>query len=546
MSTFTIALVQSSFRVGDIPWNTDKVIEALGSVEADIYVFPELTLIGYPPEDLLLRPSLDARINVAIEKLASVRPDSLLVFGAPYRVKEPDSALLNCAIAITGGEIVHRHAKQSLPNYEVFDEKRYFEAGSKCDSFEFRGTKIALTVCEDIWKDQALASLGVGEAELILNLNASPFHGGKQAERIDILRQKARQYQTNIVYVNQVGGQDELVFDGGSMTVTQDGKVTIPLAPFEKGVALVQYAENTFSSDLPEKTLREHKDQHLNQRLHNYYQALVAGVRDYVGKNGFKSVVLGLSGGIDSALTLAIACDALGPEKVRAIMMPYTYTSQMSLDDAATQAKTLGVVYEVIEIKPAVSAFETMLAPLFEGASRDSTEENIQARTRGLLLMAVSNKTGAMVLTTGNKSEMSVGYATLYGDMAGGLDVLKDVPKMLVFELARFCNRSFEVIPQRVIDRPPSAELSPDQVDEDSLPAYPVLDAILERYVDLDESAETIISAGYDREEVYKVLRLVDINEYKRRQAPPGIRLSRKAFGRDRRYPITNGWKLGG
>ena len=546
MPSLTIALAQTSFRVGDINWNVKKLTKLIHRYEADIYVFPELSIIGYPPEDLLLRESLTHRVDEAVQTIIRAKPEALVVFGAPLtRINNTGiSQLENCALAASGGEILHTHAKLSLPNYQVFDEKRYFAQGERCAAFVWRDTRIALTVCEDLWQSKAMESLGKGNADLVLNLNASPYHSNKQEERIELVRRKSKAFDVGIAYVNQVGGQDELVFDGGSMVADPSGKTIVPLAPFADDVALVEFQQKRFSSKIPAEQLALNRSL-FESELALTYQALVVGVQDYVEKNGFRSVVLGLSGGIDSALTLAIAVDALGADRVRAIMMPYRYTSQMSLEDAATQAKRQQVKYDVIEIEPAVAAFEKLLAPVFHGSARDTTEENLQARSRGLLLMAISNKTGAMVLTTGNKSEMSVGYATLYGDMAGGLDVLKDVPKMQVFALAKYRNQEQEIIPQRVIDRPPSAELSPDQIDEDSLPSYPVLDAILERYIELDQSADTIVSAGFDKEEVYKVLRLVDINEYKRRQAAPGIRISRRAFGRDRRYPITNGWQIG-
>lgn len=539
MSTLNIALAQINPLVGDIDGNTALVIEEAKrlSGQHDIVVFPELTLTGYPPEDLLLRPSIDIRVQRAIEQILAANIESAVVVGYPKRI---DGYLYNMAGVLFKGEVLFEYAKQCLPNYQVFDEKRYFQAGSHAGVFEFKGATLGLSICEDIWDGAPLHQLKAANVQAVINLNASPFHQEKQAEREDLIALRAVAVGAPILYVNQVGGQDELVFDGGSMVATALGDIVARTELFEPTTVTV-----TLNPASCEVIAHASKAGRSADPLADTYNALVLGVRDYVNKNGFKGVVLGLSGGIDSALTLAIAVDALGKDRVEAVMMPFKYTSQLSLDGAEDEARRLGVNYRVIHIEPMYDAFIQALDSAFEGQKKDTTEENIQARSRGVLLMALSNKLGYLVLTTGNKSEMAVGYATLYGDMAGGLDVLKDVPKIQVFALSRYRNTLSEVIPPAVIDRPPSAELAPDQKDEDSLPPYEVLDQILELYIEQDQSAEAIVAKGFDKEQVYKVLRLVDLNEYKRRQAPVGIRISRRAFGRDRRYPITNGWKVG-
>ncbi|WP_166259115.1 NAD+ synthase [Marinobacter salicampi] len=536
----TVVIAQLDFLVGDIPGNARDILEAARSAErvhgADVVVFPELCLTGYPPEDLLLRPSLDLRIQEALDQLMAAELDAAIVIGLPLREK---GLLYNGAAVIDKGRITARYFKQFPPNYQVFDEKRYFAEGTEPCVVDIRGVPVGLTVCEDIWSDGPIESAVAAGAKLILNLNASPYDIGKQARRKALLERKAQANGISIVYANLVGGQDELIFDGGSLVVDQYGQVAMEAPQFSEGLYAVDFTHERHcqpvSQPLPEEP----------SLPHNIYSALVLGVRDYVNKNGFKSVVLGLSGGIDSALTLAIAVDALGADRVRAVMMPFRYTADMSREDASTQAKTMGVQYEVYSIEPMYDAFMQTLAEPFAGTEPDTTEENLQARIRGVILMALSNKFGAMVLTTGNKSEMAVGYSTLYGDMAGGFDALKDVPKTLVFELARYRNEISPVIPDRVISRPPSAELAPGQEDKDSLPDYAVLDQILNLYVERDYSAEAIIAEGYERADVERVTRLVDVNEYKRRQAPLGIRITERGFGKDRRYPITNGWKIG-
>lgn len=537
-SVLTIALGQCNFHVGDLPGNTEKIIQSATDAAAqgaDLIVFTELALTGYPPEDLLLRPSLKHRIDQALEQIALASHQIAIAIGYP---SQHQNALFNCAGVWHQGELLGEYAKQELPNYQVFDEKRYFTSGQNATVVELNGVKLGLTVCEDVWFDAPVAQAVEAGAELILNLNASPFHMGKQQERIDLIRRHVESHKVPFLYVNQIGGQDELVFDGSSFAVSEQGECILQMASWQEATGFVRFANNQLTSVSESQPARE-------DGLASLYNALVLGVRDYVGKNRFPGVLLGLSGGIDSALTLAIAVDALGPEKVRAVMMPFAYTSDMSKEDASLQAEAMGVKYQSISIEPMYNEFMAALAPDFEGLAVDTTEENLQARCRGVLLMALSNKTGSMVITTGNKSEMAVGYATLYGDMVGGYSALKDVYKMKVFALAEYRNTISPVIPQRVIDRPPSAELAPDQKDEDSLPAYPVLDAILESYIEHDESAEHIIAAGFEREDVMRVLRLVDITEYKRRQAPIGVRVTRRGFGRDRRYPVTNGWKAG-
>lgn len=542
MSILNILMVQMNTLVGDFEGNTQKVIEAIALAEAEhdspVVVCPELTLSGYPPEDLLLRPSIGVRVEQSLATIcAAMHGSAYLVIGYPLRV---NGALYNVAGVLHQGKIVAQYRKHCLPNYQVFDEKRYFTPGDEPCVVTINGVAVGLSICEDIWESAPTVLAAEAGAQLLLNINSSPYHQGKRQERWDTVSARAREVGIPIVYVNQVGGQDELVFDGGSFAVTADGTVAAAAPGFEEAAYWLQldFAAQPVSITGPVPSPPA-------QELQATWQALVLGVRDYVNKNRFRGVVLGLSGGVDSALTLAVAVDALGPERVEAVMMPFRYTSKMSVEDAAEQASLQGVTHKVISIEPIYEAFMASLRDEFAGTRPDTTEENLQARCRGVLLMSISNKKGYLVLTTGNKSEMAVGYSTLYGDMAGGLDVLKDVPKTLVFELCRYRNSRGPCIPQRVIDRPPSAELAPDQKDEDSLPPYDVLDRILALYVEQDYSAEAIIATGMDREQVHKVLRLVDINEYKRRQAPIGVRITRRGFGRDRRYPITSGWRLG-
>ena len=537
-----VALAQANPLVGDIPGNTRRVIEAVGQARqqgARVVVFPELMLTGYPPEDLLLRPALTGRITLALETIASAAEGIYVIVGYPAL---RHGQLYNAAGVFLDGKQLAEYHKHCLPNYQVFDEKRYFVSGSEPCMMLLDDFPVALSVCEDIWHPGPMQRARDAGARLMINLNASPFHMGKQAERERVVIARAKEGNMPVLYANMVGAQDELVFDGGSCAVTSEGVVVARAAAFDETLLLVDVT-NTVDGTIVVQTVSPVLE-NLPETA-SVYRALVTGVRDYVNKNGFRGVVLGLSGGIDSALTLAVAVDALGAERVEAVMMPYRYTSDMSLEDAEAQARTMGVKYSTIPIEPAFDAFMSMLAGSFGNAARDTTEENLQARCRGVLLMAISNKKGYLVLTTGNKSEVAVGYCTLYGDMAGGFDVLKDVPKTLVYRLAAYRNGISPSIPQRVIDRPPSAELAPDQKDQDSLPPYDVLDEVLARYVEQDQSADDIIRAGFDREMVLRVIRLVDLNEYKRRQAAIGVRLTQKGFGRDRRYPITNGWKPG-
>jgi NAD+ synthase (glutamine-hydrolysing) len=533
-------MAQLNLLVGDIPGNTGRIIDtalkARDELNADLVLFPELALTGYPPEDLLLRPSLELRVQEALQRILAAVSGVTLVLGYPrYR----EGALYNMAGVIRDGELLHEYAKQCLPNFQVFDEKRYFAAGDEVGLFEHKGIKIGLSICEDIWHTGPVEQLRAEGAELVLSLNASPFHIGKPAQRRDVLHQRAQQLGCPLVYLNLTGGQDELVFDGGSMLASAQGDILFQGVHCEEALYSCSFDPATAVLKPEQAGVAEPDSDAL------VYQVLVQGVRDYINKNGFRGVVLGLSGGIDSALTVAVAVDALGADRVEAVMMPFRYTSSMSLEDAEAEARALGIQYDVISIEPLYDSFMQQLASQFEGLNPDTTEENLQARCRGVLLMAISNKKGYLVLTTGNKSEIAVGYSTLYGDMAGGFDVLKDIPKTLVYRLSRYRNTLSPVIPQRVIDRPPSAELAPDQTDQDSLPDYDVLDRILELYVERDYSAQAIIDEGFAAEDVNRVLRLVDINEYKRRQAPIGPRVTQRGFGRDRRYPITSGWKAG-
>ena len=531
-----VAIAQINLLVGDIEGNASRLCEwtlrARDEMQADIVVFPELALTGYPPDDLLLRPGMHERLSSALEQVENATQGITALVGYPEQTKQ---GIYNAVAVLENGRCVATARKKHLPNYRVFDEKRYFISADESCVFNIKGIQLGICICEDIWHADPVHKLVDAGAQLIFNLNASPFHVQKTHEREDVIRQRVSEVSVPIIYANLVGGQDELVFDGQSFVIGADEKLSHRLAAFEEKIEIVEFNSSSLVPLNPKitPTLSEEA---------SVYQALVLGVRDYVTKNGFSGVVIGLSGGIDSALTLSIAVDALGADKVEAVMMPSCYTLGMSVEDAKEQADLLGIEFKIIPIEKPFNAFLELLADEFEGTEVDATEENIQARCRGLLLMAISNKKGKMVLTTGNKSEMAVGYATLYGDMAGGYDVLKDVKKTLVFRLAEYRNSVSANIPQRVIDRPPSAELAPDQKDTDSLPEYDVLDEILENYVELDMGLDDIVAAGFDRETVRRVLRLVDMNEYKRRQAAPGVRITQRAFGRDRRYPITSGY----
>ncbi len=531
-----IQIAQINPLVGDVAGNATRIIAASAQARtagADLVVFPELALTGYPPEDLLLRPEFLRRVEAALERLCAEVSGITLVLGYP---RQAVGGLFNVAGVLRDGAVIAEYAKQQLPNYSVFDEKRYFQPGTTPTVFAHRGLMIGLSVCEDIWHDEPTRQTAAAGAQILLNLNASPFHAGKLAEREALVARRASDHGMSIVYANLVGGQDELVFDGASFAADRSGQIIARAPGFIEAALTVECdaaGQPVSINPLPEAPTGE---------LETIYAALVLGVRDYVQKNGFRGAVLGLSGGVDSALTLAIAVDALGAGQVEAVLMPSRYTAEMSNTDALEQARLLGVATQVIPIEPAFQTFLAMLEPVFSGRPVDVTEENIQARCRGIILMAISNKTQRILLTTGNKSEMAVGYATLYGDMAGGFAPIKDVPKMLVYALAHYRNQRSSVIPERVLTRPPSAELRPDQTDQDSLPPYEVLDVILRLYIEDDECVERIVSRGYPEDVVRRVTRLVDRNEYKRRQSPPGVRISQRAFGRDRRYPMTSGF----
>jgi len=533
-STLRIVLAQLNFTVGDIEGNCEKMLSALlqaRAEQADCVVFSELATIGYPPEDLLYRSHVFERIDRTIARLAQASVGIVTVVGTPL-MQQGD--LYNAALVLRDGEIATQYFKNQLPNYNVFDEKRYFKEGRDACVFDLAGVSVALTICEDIWWSQPIATAKQAGAELVLNINASPFHIDKQLERHQSLRQRVTETGLPIAYLNQTGGQDELVFDGQSFAINSDKEIVFSAPAFIEGIYTLEF-------DRQQHGFRKQASVETIESNAAVYQALTYGLQDYVRKNRFKGGLIGLSGGIDSALALTLAVDALGPDRVHAVMMPSPYTSQMSLDDAAELAANLGVRYSVISIESLYDQFLDVLAEPFAGAAADTTEENIQARIRGLLLMALSNKTGYMLISTGNKSEMAVGYATLYGDMAGGFAPLKDVLKTKVFALANYKNDDVEIIPQRIIDRPPSAELAPDQKDEDSLPPYPELDRILELFIEYDFSRSDIIEQGFDQAVVARVINMVFRSEYKRRQAPPGIKISKRSFGRDRRYPITSG-----
>jgi NAD+ synthase (glutamine-hydrolysing) len=534
-----IAIAQTNLCVGNIKENTKKIIrivEDARTQSADLVIFPELALCGYPPEDLLLRRALYTQIESSLQQLEHVSDEIGIIIGFP---KWTEQGIYNACSFIQNGIQQSTYYKQNLPNYGVFDEKRYFSPGLDSCLIDLQGIPTALSICEDLWTPKVAKQAEQAGARLLININASPYHADKLAEREKILAERVHATGLNIIYLNLVGAQDELVFDGASMVVNQTDDIVFRAPQFEEGLYMLDVQQNndklTFGFSLPSANVLS--------RLESIYQALVLGVRDYVRKNGFSGAVIGLSGGIDSALTLAIAVDALGAENVEVLIMPSRYTANMSNEDATEMAELLSVKFHILPIELPYSAFTELLQPLFVDLPTDTTEENIQARSRGVLMMAVSNKTGKLVLTTGNKSEMAVGYATLYGDMAGGFAPLKDLSKTLTYELANWRNLPKKVIPQRIIDRPPSAELRPDQKDEDSLPSYDILDPILERYIELDQSPDEIVEAGFERETVLEIVRMVDRNEYKRRQAAPGVRITKRAFGRDRRYPITSGYK---
>ena len=533
----SIGIVQENPIVGDIEGNLQLAINAIDKLSKqsspDIFLFTEMFITGYPPEDLILRDDLLDASYGAVEKLCEVKPESFIVIGYPK--KEGDS-IFNCAGVLRNKSVITEYKKQELPNYEVFDEKRYFQSGKGPGIFEVNGLRVGLSVCEDIWHENVIKQLHEKKTDLILNINASPFHLDKIKERKVLISGHAINYSLPIVYANQVGGQDELVFDGTSMAMDGEGQQILQLEKFKEDYKIVN-----FTSDQEGKLSSEKREEiPEDKELEEVYKAMVLGAKDYIQKNNFPGVLIGSSGGIDSALTAAIAADAIGPEKVRTFMLPFKFTSDMSVEDSEKLAVNLGIKHSVIPIGEIYESFTDSLEDEFSGLEPDITEENLQSRCRGVILMALSNKSGELVLTTGNKSETAVGYSTLYGDTAGGFGVLKDVPKTLVYELSRYRNTISHVIPDRIIDRPPSAELAPDQQDSDSLPDYAILDKIIELYVEQDKSKAEIEESGIDKSMVDRVIRLIDLSEYKRRQAPLGVKITSRGFGKDRRYPITN------
>ncbi len=533
-----LLLAQYDLIVGDVDGNAARVVEAAQAgveVGADVVLLPELALSGYPPEDLLFHSGFRRQVQAAVERLTGEAGSVDLVFGYPEYEGE---RIFNSAALIRHGRVYANHRKQALPNYRVFDEKRYFEAGQAPTLVDIRGARVALLVCEDIWRAEPARAARAAGAEALFVINASPFQLHKQRERETVAREHVRETGIPLVYLNLVGGQDELVFDGNSFVMAADGRLTQRLPAWREATAVVELVRVAGRLEPVPGAIEPELSEEAS-----VYEALVLGVRDYVQKHRFPGVVIGLSGGVDSALTLALAVDALGPDRVHAVMMPSRYTSQMSLEDAALQCQIMGVKHSVISIEGMFEATLAALAGQFAGRAPDTAEENIQSRCRGVLLMGISNKTGSMLLTTGNKSEMAVGYATLYGDMAGGFAPIKDCSKLMVYRLAGYRNGRSPAIPPRVIERPPTAELRADQKDTDSLPPYEVLDPILEAFIEEDLSVDDIAARGFDRATVGRVLAMVKRNEYKRRQAPPGIRISGRAFGRDWRYPITSGYR---
>ena len=534
----SIVLAQLDLAVGDISGNTKLIIDSCEKAKnqhnADLIIFPESSISGYPPEDLLLHSGFKRRINDALNSIKDEVAGISALIGFP---DYSDDSIYNACAVFRDKEEIVKYRKEALPNYSVFDEKRYFTSDEQPTVFELKGKKIGINICEDIWHKSAAMKAKESGAEIIIVINGSPYEKDGQSKRENIVKQRALQTDLPIVYLNMIGGQDELVFDGASFVMSKNGEIKYRATSFEESMDLFEF-DLINNECVPIKS-------NISSKLsvaESVYKALVRGTKDYIEKHKFSGVVMGLSGGIDSALTLSIACDAIGSDKVRAVMMPYLYTSAMSLEDAQCQADTLNIKYDILPISSLYDSTVDLLQPIFLNSEKDSTEENIQSRARGLLLMAISNKTGSMLLTTGNKSEMAVGYATLYGDMAGGFAPIKDCTKTMVKKLAKYRNTISEVIPNRVIEREPSAELRENQHDSDSLPPYDVLDPILEAFIEEDLSVEEIVERGFERETVTSILEMVKRNEYKRRQAPPGVRISNRAFGRDWRYPITSGY----
>jgi NAD+ synthetase len=528
-----IAVAQINTTVGDFAGNAARIraaIDLARGAGACLVVTPEMALSGYPAEDLLLRNDFCDQCEKELLALAAYAPQVAVIVGHPHR---EGRTRYNAASLLRGGRIETIYFKQRLPNYDVFDEQRYFATGDRACVFEVEGRRIALTICEDLWFPEPAAQAKAAGAQLLLSINASPYNRNKLAQRYEVMGARVRETGLPLLYVHWVGGQDELVFDGASFAFGANGKLGYQGETFRESVDIVSFED----ADVTGPVAPPLKEEEV------IYRALATGVRDYVGKNRFPGVLLGLSGGVDSALVAAICADALGAERVHAVMMPSDYTASMSIEDSREMARLMGLQYTEIAIRPVLDSFRAQLSPAFAGRAEDTTEENLQARIRGTLLMALSNKFGWMVVSTGNKSEMATGYATLYGDMAGGFALIKDVAKTLVYRLANWRNAQGRVIPQRVIDRAPSAELRPGQTDQDSLPPYEVLDAVIERYMERDMTPDAIMSLGYDAEAVRRVVQLIRVNEYKRRQAPPGVRITPRGFGKDWRYPITSSFR---
>ena len=540
-----VGLAQINTTVGDFAGNVARLrdgYDEAAAAGAEIVVAPELAITGYPPRDLLMKSGFVEGNLAALDELAGHVGEAALVVGhVGQNEKQPGRAATNAVSLIQNGKIAATRTKSLLPTYDVFDEDRYFEPAAENAPVELNGRRLGLTICEDVWNDEdfwdacryranPVESLVEQGAEILINISASPWSLGKHRMRREMLATTVAKVQRPLIYCNAIGGNDELIFDGGSLVFNAEGQITLQAPYFSEAVVVGDLDGPTAEMVVTEETAMLH-------------DALVLGVRDYLGKCGFTSAVIGLSGGIDSAVTAAIAVDALGAENVRGVSMPSQYSSQGSLDDSSALAKHLSIQYDVVPIKAGFETMKESLSPLFENREEDVTEENMQARLRGLMLMALSNKFGSLVLTTGNKSELAVGFCTLYGDMCGGLAVISDVPKTMVYRLARWINREREVIPEATIEKPPSAELRPDQKDEDSLPPYEVLDAILERYVVESESVDQIIAAGFEKELVCRIARLIDLNEYKRRQAAPGLKVTSKAFGVGRRIPVAQRYR---
>ena len=533
-----LAIAQINCTVGDLAGNAAKILDFAGCARdmgAALLVTPELALSGYPPEDLLLREGFHQACKSTLANLAGKITGITLLVGHPHLV---DSGLYNAASVIRDGQVIATYHKNRLPNYTVFDEQRYFESGTDPCIFDVAGTKFGINICADVWEEGAATRARKAGADVLLVLNASPYHMDKQTLRYQLIRRRISETAMTIVYANLVGGQDELVFDGASFAMNNKGELTHQFDEFSETLGLIELQNGmpVEGEIVPRQVLQA-----------SIYRALCLGVQDYVGKNGFSGVLLGLSGGVDSALTLAIAVDALGADKVRTVMMPSQYTADISRHDAHMMAQTLGVRYSELPIKPVFDQFLSTLADEFKSlppaGNADITEENLQARIRGTLLMALSNKYGSIVLTTGNKSEMAVGYCTLYGDMAGGFAVLKDISKTMVYRLCHYRNSLRKVIPERVIQRAPSAELRPNQTDQDNLPPYEVLDAIIEAYMERDLSLHEILRLNFIEADVRRVVHLIRVSEYKRRQSPVGTRITQRGFGKGWRYPITSKYR---